>query len=101
MSGVTLLFFLLFGAFYVMRIITFVLEVMRLVDMYRFYTYLLKIPDVSTSNASLCRVSNDVLFRLIFKPYPGPRLSGALRPSVRRTQSRLCPQQRMGIRRLQ
>ncbi|KAI9459444.1 APG9-domain-containing protein [Lactarius psammicola] len=44
-SGFTLLFFLLFCAFYVWQIALFVLSVMRLVDMYRFYTYLLQIPD--------------------------------------------------------
>lgn len=46
MSGFTLMPILLFGAYYVMRLITYVLEVMRLVDMYRFYTHLLRIPDV-------------------------------------------------------
>jgi hypothetical protein len=45
-SGFTLLFFLLFCAFYVWQIALFVLSVMRLADMYRFYTHLLQIPDV-------------------------------------------------------
>lgn len=45
-SGFTLLFFLLFAAFYAWQIITFIFEVMRLVDMYKFYTYLLRVPDV-------------------------------------------------------
>ncbi|KAJ7074154.1 APG9-domain-containing protein [Mycena amicta] len=44
-SGFTLLFFVLFIAFYVWQIIAFALSVMRLVDMYNFYTHLLKIPD--------------------------------------------------------
>ncbi|KAG2157500.1 putative transmembrane protein [Suillus clintonianus] len=44
-SGFTLLFFLLFAAFYVWQIISFVFEVMRLVNMYKFYTYLLRVPD--------------------------------------------------------
>ncbi|KAI0293550.1 autophagy protein Apg9-domain-containing protein [Russula brevipes] len=44
-SGFTLLFFLLFCAFYVWQIASFVLSTMRLVDMYNFYTYLLQIPD--------------------------------------------------------
>ncbi|KAH9180820.1 APG9-domain-containing protein [Lactarius sanguifluus] len=44
-SGFTLLFSLLICAFYVWQIALFVLSVMRLVDMYRFYTYLLQIPD--------------------------------------------------------
>ena len=74
MSGVTLLFFLLFGAFYVMRIITFVLEVMRLVDMYRFYTYLLKIPDVSTSNASLYQFSDNVFIQVDIQTISWPEI---------------------------
>ncbi|KDR81708.1 hypothetical protein GALMADRAFT_239851 [Galerina marginata CBS 339.88] len=44
-SGFTFLFFLLFTAFYVWQIISFVMGVQRLVHMYNFYTYLLKIPD--------------------------------------------------------
>ncbi|KAF7311447.1 hypothetical protein MKEN_01047000 [Mycena kentingensis (nom. inval.)] len=44
-SGFTLLFFILFIAFYVWQIVAFVLSVFRLVDMYHFYTHLLKIPD--------------------------------------------------------
>ncbi|KAF7322476.1 hypothetical protein HMN09_00026000 [Mycena chlorophos] len=44
-SGFTLLFFMLFLAFYVWQIVTFVLSISRLVDMYNFYTHLLKIPD--------------------------------------------------------
>ncbi|KAG1754351.1 putative transmembrane protein [Suillus lakei] len=44
-SGFTLLFFLLFAAFYVWQIISFVFEVMRLVNMYKFYTHLLRVPD--------------------------------------------------------
>src|SRR6185369_14579180 len=46
-SGFTFLFFLLFTAFYLWQIITYVLGVLRLVDMYNFYTHLLRIPDVS------------------------------------------------------
>ncbi|KAI0318827.1 autophagy protein Apg9-domain-containing protein [Amylostereum chailletii] len=44
-SGFTLLFFLLFCAFYLWQVVSFVLSTMRLVDMYRFYTHLLRIPD--------------------------------------------------------
>lgn len=47
-SGFTLLFFLLFTAFYIWQIIAYAVGIMRLVDMYNFYTYLLKIPDVSS-----------------------------------------------------
>jgi autophagy-related protein 9 len=45
-SGVTLLFFILFTAFYLWQIYSYVMDVLRLVDMYNFYTHLLKIPDV-------------------------------------------------------
>jgi autophagy-related protein 9 len=45
-SGFTLLFFVLFTAFYIWQIISFVLGVFRLVDMYHFYTHLLRVPDV-------------------------------------------------------
>ncbi|KAF9246404.1 putative transmembrane protein [Melanogaster broomeanus] len=51
-SGFTLLFFLLFTAFYIWQIISFVFEVMRLVDMYNFYTYLLRIPDADIQTIS-------------------------------------------------
>lgn len=45
-SGFTLLLFLLFSAFYLWQIISFFSSIRRLVDMYNFYTHLLKIPDV-------------------------------------------------------
>ncbi|OAX41698.1 putative transmembrane protein [Rhizopogon vinicolor AM-OR11-026] len=51
-SGFTLLFFLLFAAFYAWQTITFVFEVMRLVDMYKFYTYLLRVPDADIPTIS-------------------------------------------------
>ncbi|KAJ3985416.1 putative transmembrane protein [Lentinula detonsa] len=51
-SGFTLLFFILFTAFYAWQIATFVLGVMRLVDMYNFYTHLLKIPDADIQTIS-------------------------------------------------
>ncbi|KAG8994151.1 autophagy protein atg9 [Tulasnella sp. JGI-2019a] len=44
-SGFTFLFFLCFGVFYAIQVATFVREILRLVDMYKFYTYLLDIPD--------------------------------------------------------
>lgn len=47
-SGLSFLFFLLFLAFYIWQIISFILDIHRLIDMYHFYTYLLKIPDVSS-----------------------------------------------------
>lgn len=49
-SGFTLLFFVLFSAFYVWQILTFVLGIRKLIDMYNFYTYLLRIPDVRHSS---------------------------------------------------
>lgn len=45
-SGFTLLFFVLFTAFFVWQLVSYVLNMLRLVDMYRFYTHLLHIPDV-------------------------------------------------------
>ncbi|KAF8077762.1 putative transmembrane protein [Lyophyllum atratum] len=51
-SGFTLLFFILFTAFYVWQIAAFVLGVLRLVDMYKFYTHLLKIPDADIQTIS-------------------------------------------------
>ncbi|KAH0583667.1 hypothetical protein H2248_009280 [Termitomyces sp. 'cryptogamus'] len=51
-SGFTLLFFILFTAFYIWQIVTFVLGTMRLVDMYKFYTHLLKIPDADIQTIS-------------------------------------------------
>ncbi|TFK94825.1 APG9-domain-containing protein [Polyporus arcularius HHB13444] len=44
-SGFTLLFFMLFSAFFIWQLVSYVLSMMRLVDMYRFYTHLLHIPD--------------------------------------------------------
>lgn len=46
-SGLSRMFFLLFIAFYIWQIFTYVMGVLRLVDMYNFYTHLLNIPDVS------------------------------------------------------
>ncbi|KAJ7709570.1 autophagy protein Apg9-domain-containing protein [Mycena rosella] len=51
-SGFTLIFFILFIAFYVWQIVTFVLSIFRLVDMYNFFTHLLKIPDVDIQTIS-------------------------------------------------
>lgn len=51
-SGFTLLFFILFTAFYMWQIVSFVLGVLRLVDMYNFYTHLLKIPDADIQTIS-------------------------------------------------
>ncbi|THU88587.1 putative transmembrane protein [Dendrothele bispora CBS 962.96] len=51
-SGFTFLFFILFTAFYVWQIVSFVLGVKRLVDMYNFYTHLLKIPDADIQTIS-------------------------------------------------
>lgn len=47
LSSGTILFFIIFTAYYTAQIVSYVFEVMRLVDMYRFYTHLLRIPDVS------------------------------------------------------
>ena len=37
-------------AFYVWQIVAFALSIMRLVDMYNFFTHLLRIPDVRAYN---------------------------------------------------
>ncbi|CDO73643.1 hypothetical protein BN946_scf185014.g113 [Trametes cinnabarina] len=44
-SGFTLLFFVLFTAFFAWQLVSYALSMMRLFDMYRFYTHLLHIPD--------------------------------------------------------
>jgi len=46
-SGFTLISFTLFGVFYAWQIVTFLLGIPRLMGMYRFYTHLLNIPNVS------------------------------------------------------
>ncbi|KAJ7156996.1 putative transmembrane protein [Mycena crocata] len=51
-SGFTLIFFILFIAFYAWQIASFVLSVFRLVDMYNFFTHLLKIPDADIQTIS-------------------------------------------------
>ncbi|KAF8328694.1 autophagy protein Apg9-domain-containing protein [Cantharellus anzutake] len=51
-SGFTLLFFLTFGAFWLWNIFTFAMGIMQLLDMYRFYTYLLDIPDADIQTIS-------------------------------------------------
>ncbi|KAG8899850.1 autophagy protein atg9 [Tulasnella sp. 403] len=45
-SGFSFLLFLCFGGFYLVQIVDFVRGILRLVNMYNFYTHLLKIPDV-------------------------------------------------------
>ncbi|KAG2019964.1 autophagy-type protein 9 [Coprinopsis cinerea AmutBmut pab1-1] len=55
-SGVTLLFFILFTAFYLWQIYSYVMDVLRLVDMYNFYTHLLKIPDSDIQTISWAEV---------------------------------------------
>ncbi|KAJ3491877.1 hypothetical protein NLJ89_g11297 [Agrocybe chaxingu] len=55
-SGFTLVFFLLFTAFYVWQMISYALGIKRLVDMYNFYTHLLKIPDADIQTISWSEV---------------------------------------------
>ncbi|GLB34769.1 putative involved in autophagy and cytoplasm to vacuole transport (Cvt) vesicle formation [Lyophyllum shimeji] len=55
-SGFTLLFFVLFAAFYIWQIVAFVLGILRLIDMYNFYTHLLKIPDADIQTISWSQV---------------------------------------------
>lgn len=57
-----------------MQIVSYVFEVMRLLDMYRFYTYLLGIPDVSSITTHLLNTHTYLtLFRQISKRFPGPK----------------------------
>ncbi|KAJ6630558.1 autophagy protein Apg9-domain-containing protein [Mycena sp. CBHHK59/15] len=51
-SGFTFLFFILFTAFHVWQIASYVMSVLRLVDMYNFFTHLLKIPDADIQTIS-------------------------------------------------
>ncbi|KAF7363724.1 Autophagy-related protein 9 [Mycena sanguinolenta] len=51
-SGFTLLFWILFVAFYAWQIAAFVMSIFRLVDMYNFFTHLLKIPDADIQTIS-------------------------------------------------
>ena len=74
---------MLFCAFYVWQIALFVLSIMRLVDMYHFYTYLLQIPDVRPSSIRRRFISYLFFsFRKISRLSPGPKSSDALEPSV-------------------
>lgn len=45
-SGLTLMFFIPFTAFYIWQIVSFIMGIQRLRVLYNFYTHLLKIPDV-------------------------------------------------------
>ncbi|TFY62696.1 hypothetical protein EVJ58_g3692 [Rhodofomes roseus] len=51
-SGFTFLFFVLFAAFFAWQIVNYALGILRLVDMYGFYTYLLHIPDADIQTIS-------------------------------------------------
>lgn len=55
-SGFTLLFFLLFTAFYIWQLIAYAVGIKRLVNMYKFYTHLLKIPDADIQTISWSEV---------------------------------------------
>ena len=50
---------MLFTAFFAWQLVSYVLSMMRLVDMYRFYTHLLHIPDVSCGRTSQIHMSTD------------------------------------------
>ena len=45
---------MLFSTFFIWQLVSYVLSMMRLMDMYRFYTHLLHIPDVRTPSRALC-----------------------------------------------
>lgn len=62
-----ILFLVVIAAFLVIKLIGFVARVPRLIDMYRFYTYLLKIEDVSCMRALRADLSRT------FRRCRGPR----------------------------
>lgn len=62
-----MLFILSVTVFYIFQLVTFVLSLPGLLHMYRFYTYLLGVPDVSSLNVSVADA------RRTFKPCRGPR----------------------------
>ncbi|KAL5529329.1 hypothetical protein ACEPAG_5314 [Sanghuangporus baumii] len=51
-SGPTVIILLFFIVYYILQIVSYVFEVLRLADMYRFYTYLLGIPDADIQTIS-------------------------------------------------
>ncbi|OCH93860.1 APG9-domain-containing protein [Obba rivulosa] len=51
-SGFSFLLFVLFAAFFAWQLVSFVLSIRRLVDMYHFYTHLLHIPDADIQTIS-------------------------------------------------
>ncbi|KZS88344.1 APG9-domain-containing protein [Sistotremastrum niveocremeum HHB9708] len=51
-TGFSFLFFLFFCAFWIWNLVTFAFGILRLLDMYRFYTYLLGIPDADIQTIS-------------------------------------------------
>ncbi|KAF9013922.1 autophagy protein Apg9-domain-containing protein [Cyathus striatus] len=51
-SGLSFLLFILFIVIYVWQILAFVLDIPRLVELYKFYTHLLKIPDADIQTIS-------------------------------------------------
>lgn len=92
-SGFTLLFFLLFTAFYIWQIVTYILGVLRLVDMYNFYTHLLRIPDVSYLPAGLANHSDFPHFpRRTSKRYHGRKLFAVSVPFEKKIPSLRYPQ---------
>lgn len=62
---------MLFTAFFAWQIITYALGILRLVDMYRFYTYLLHIPDVSAASSHSALVLS--IFRKTSRPFLGQK----------------------------
>ncbi|GJE87068.1 autophagy-related protein 9 [Phanerochaete sordida] len=51
-TGFTFLFFVLFAAFFVWQFVAYIMSIVRLVDMYNFYTHLLRIPDADIQTIS-------------------------------------------------
>lgn len=68
-----MLFILSVTAFYIFQLVTFALSFPKLLDMYRFYKYLLGVPDVSQAGVTIGFSANSK--RLIFKRSLGRRSS--------------------------
>jgi hypothetical protein len=92
-SGFTLIFFILFGAFYAWQIATFLLGIPRLMRMYRFYTHLLNVPNVSACHpAPPPPIPDGVTLRKTYKPSRGQKLFDVSVPFETRIPSPHCHQ---------
>ena len=71
-----MLFIIAVSIFYIFQLFSFALSLPRLLEIYRFYTYLLGIPDVSLNHSTKAfALTQD---RRTFKPFLGQRSSDSL-----------------------